>query len=236
MRSLPLSAPLDHLSGSLLVVAPHPDDESLGCGGLIAAATAAGVDVHIAFLTNGEQSHRGSVQFPPARLAARRMGEAIRAAGCLGITQSDHRLHFLSLPDSRASDSGRALVMRAQRRLERLLHDADIRLMLTTARTDPHCDHRFAFELAKRAAIRCGRRCLSYPVWTWQLDEECVVARPARAGWRLDVGWQLSKKLAAIRAHASQHGLVVKDEQGFCLPDEVMAQAQVPYEVILDEI
>ena len=71
-RDLPLEAGLDRLlgpGGGALVLAPHPDDESLGTGGLIAACVAEGRRVHVAVVSDGAASHPGSRAWPPARLA-----------------------------------------------------------------------------------------------------------------------------------------------------------------------
>ena len=67
-----LDAPAIDLAGtgSVVVVAPHPDDETLGAGGLIAAAAAVGVPVHVLLLTRGERSHPDSPTTTPEALAA----------------------------------------------------------------------------------------------------------------------------------------------------------------------
>ena len=54
--------------GSILVIAPHPDDESLACGGLIALLKAQKQEVYILYMTNGEASHPNSETYPPAKL------------------------------------------------------------------------------------------------------------------------------------------------------------------------
>ena len=72
-RALP-EGQLDDIigSGTCLVLAPHPDDESLGCGGLIAACVAANRPPLVVVLTDGAGSHPGSVAYPPDRLRAAR--------------------------------------------------------------------------------------------------------------------------------------------------------------------
>ena len=66
----------------LLVLAPHPDDESLGCGALLAQAFA-GVGAHVACLTDGAASHPGSRLVPPDQLAAIRRAEVLDAVAPL---------------------------------------------------------------------------------------------------------------------------------------------------------
>src|SRR5665213_2709092 len=85
-------------SGGKLIIAPHPDDETLGCGGLIASQARAGQAVDIVFLTDGAASHPGHPTLSPAQLAGARRDEAVAAAAILGVRAD--RLHFFNLPDS----------------------------------------------------------------------------------------------------------------------------------------
>ena len=85
-------------SDSVLVIAPHPDDESIGCGGLIAMARRMDVDVQIAFVTYGEASHRPKL-IGPERLKDIRREEAYEAALRLGVPRTS--LHFFDVPDGR---------------------------------------------------------------------------------------------------------------------------------------
>ena len=93
MESLPI-ADLDAITGggTALVLAPHPDDESLGCGGLIAEACARGHPPVVAVLTDGTMSHPSSPSHPAPRLKALREAEARAAVESLGL--SPDRLHF----------------------------------------------------------------------------------------------------------------------------------------------
>ncbi len=100
---LPLEQPS---SGPLLVLAPHPDDEVLCCGGYIQQALAAGSEVYIVWMTSGDGfemdeilvSHRATVKPQDLQqLGRRRMEEAREAARRLGVG-SDH-LFFLGFPD-----------------------------------------------------------------------------------------------------------------------------------------
>lgn len=94
-------------SDRILVVAPHPDDETLGCGGLIEQAVAAGADVHVILMTNGDASELAAIlgerEFPlNARayldLGKRRQEESLKALALLGLPRS--HVHFLSYPNN----------------------------------------------------------------------------------------------------------------------------------------
>ena len=81
----------------VVVLAAHPDDESLGAGGLLAAASRAGLPVELVCVTDGEGSHPHSPTTPPEDLAARRRDEVLAAAALLGIPAE--RVHHLGIPD-----------------------------------------------------------------------------------------------------------------------------------------
>ncbi len=91
----------------IVIVSPHPDDETLSCAGLMAQARRAGAAVDVVFLTNGDgfrfavQRQYRTVRVTPddfLRFAALRQEETRRALAVVGVTP-DHA-HFLGFPDS----------------------------------------------------------------------------------------------------------------------------------------
>jgi LmbE family N-acetylglucosaminyl deacetylase len=88
-----------------MIIAPHPDDETLGCGGWIYAASQNGAVIRIVFLTDGDAFRLAAVtaerRLPShaacRALGTRRRGEAVAAAATLGVPSSS--LHFLGYPD-----------------------------------------------------------------------------------------------------------------------------------------
>jgi len=85
----------------LIVLAAHPDDESLGAGGLIAEAAGRGVPVTVVVVTNGEASHPDSPTLRPADLAAIRRVE-VRSAIARLAPRAD--VHLMGLPDGRLTE------------------------------------------------------------------------------------------------------------------------------------
>lgn len=74
--------------GTALILAPHPDDESLGCGGFIAEAVARGRPPVVVIVSDGSGSHPASREWPEERLTQQREKEAREAARILGLPRS----------------------------------------------------------------------------------------------------------------------------------------------------
>lgn len=231
MASLPF-ATLADIAGDrpVLVMAPHADDESLGCGGLIAALCRAGTPPVILVLTDGAGSHPGSAAFPPARLAGIRRNEAREAVRLLGLPPD--RLHFAGQPDTAAPTGGPAFDA-AVDEVSALCRTSGIGSLLAPWRHDPHCDHEAADLLARVVAGRLGLRHLSYPVWGWTLPADHSLPEMPD-GLRLDISLDLAAKTEAIMAHRSQYGgLITDDPTGFTLPAELLRVFERPYETFL---
>jgi LmbE family N-acetylglucosaminyl deacetylase len=230
-RQLPMGGLNDVIGdGTCLILAPHPDDESLGCGGLIAACVAAGRLPLVVVLTDGAGSHPGSRAYPPDRLRAVRAQEVRTAVGLLGL--APERVVFLGQPDAAAPVDGRefeAVVMALVGLVE-----ADCTAVLAPWRNDPHCDHEAASLMAAEVAARASIRHMAYPVWGWTLPDETPVPGAPAAGFRLDIGRFLAAKRRAIAAHQSQYGdLITDDPDGFRLPDGLLSAFEVPFETFL---
>jgi LmbE family N-acetylglucosaminyl deacetylase len=197
-------------------LAPHPDDESLGCGGLIAACCDAGRPPIVAILTDGAMSHPESKLYPFDRLVRLREVEAGDAVSLLGLPRD--RLMFLREPDTMAPRAGEAFD-RVVDRLVGIVDRFDCSAIFAPWRFDPHCDHEAAAIIAAEVALRLRIRHIAYPVWGWTLPPDHVVNACTPRGWRLDITCQLDRKLRAIAAHRSQYGeLITDDPSGFRLP------------------
>ncbi|MET3861363.1 LmbE family N-acetylglucosaminyl deacetylase [Dietzia sp. 2505] len=144
----------------LVVVAPHPDDEILGVGVSASRCAAAGVDVTVVAVTDGDASHPDSPTLSPQQLAGLRVEESRRACTLLGLPEPVR----LGLPDGRVRDHS-ALLTEA---IAGIVGDSGpTTLVLSTWRGDGHPDHEAAGHAAANACAATGSRLVEYPVWTW---------------------------------------------------------------------
>lgn len=200
--------------GALVVVAPHPDDEVLGCGGVIAAAVSRGIMVHVLLTTDGGASHP---QAPRARLAALRLREMRAALRRLGGA----RLSTLGLPDGASGNAARG-VEQGVGLLGRLLRRLRPRVVLAPSARDTHPDHRAAREIAGRATRRSPVRLAEYAMWGPMEGGEMVALR---------VGDQ-PRRRAALACHVSQLGRAPASfGEGFALPPGHLSMTRRPREI-----
>jgi LmbE family N-acetylglucosaminyl deacetylase len=207
LRSLPLVTPEVLLAGRhLVVVAPHPDDESLGMGGLMAAAQELGAGVTVVFLTDGEASHTGSTTHPPSRLARIRRAEATSALWALRVPADC--AHFMGLGDARLPNLPASDRTAAMQDLHALVRPSS--LVCVTAPTDPHGDHQAASALVQDIPWDWSVAVMHYPIWTWSAPAQALPVRTPD-GFRIDIAPWLPRKKMAVAAHRSQHGGVIED-------------------------
>ena len=232
LRRLPLTD-LSKLLGDrpVLVLAPHADDESLGCGGLIAECRARGQDVRVLVLTDGTRSHPRSREYPRARLAALRMDEARAAVAQLGLAAD--RIDFLGLPDGKAPLRSRRLRTVAGQIADHARAHA-VGTICTTWPHDPHRDHLAAYRLGQLAANEVGAKLLCYPVWGWTLPPTAWLPAMQIGGARLDIARHLPAKRRAIACHRSQVSDLIRDDPtGFRTSAEFLAIFDQPFEVFI---
>ncbi|PYK98035.1 MAG: hypothetical protein DME19_14070 [Verrucomicrobia bacterium] len=171
---------------NVLVIAPHPDDESIGCGGTLCLHARRGDPITVAYLTSGELGLKHLAR-NKARLTRER--EAARAARILGVS----RLLFLRLPDWFVGEN----VDKAANKLVPFLKSAKPELIYLPHVREWHPDHKAALPIV-RAALEAagisGPTLRSYEVWT-----------PLPAYDHLEnISAVMPRKLRALRAHRSQ--------------------------------
>jgi LmbE family N-acetylglucosaminyl deacetylase len=232
LRALPI-ADVDTITNrsKVMLLAPHADDESLGCGGLIAELVSKGRPPIIIVVTDGTGSHPSSPTFPTSRLRDLRELEMLTAVTILGVPADN--LIFLRLRDTATPRFGSDFDS-VVRIIECLMGKYQSEVLCAPWLYDPHCDHEAAQLIARAVAERTNAALLSYPVWGWLLADDTLLPSMAIKGWRLDIRKHLDLKRQAIASHASQYSdLIADDPYGFRLPAELLSVFDLPYEVYL---
>lgn len=194
--------PMTVTNATTVIFAPHADDETFGCGGLIARKVAAGATVRIVFLTDGgwNRDHCPKLR---AEFVATRQGEALAAAQCLGVPPSN--VDFLSFRDNwleRLPAQDRA---RAVERIAEILKEAAPDEVFVTHRADRNPDHEAAYRLVLDglAAARACVRLFEYPIWAgWRAGLH--LAEDAGRCRALRLGDARAAKRAAMAQYGSQ--------------------------------
>jgi LmbE family N-acetylglucosaminyl deacetylase len=211
----------------MIVVAPHPDDEVLGVGGLMSTAAAAGIRVSVVAVTDGGGSHPGSPTITSDELVDARPREAQRALAKLGLDVDPIRLGF---SDGSVAEHEDELA----RALTELMSGGQGTWCLTPWRGDRHPDHEATARACLTASRRVGIAVLEYPVWMWHWavpgDPEVPWSRAFAVS--LDES-TLDKKRQAAREFVTQVSpLSDHPADRAVLPPHVLDRLVRPYEVV----
>lgn len=204
-------------NASALVFAPHPDDEVLGCGGIIALKAQAGARVKVVIMTDGRASHNALID--AGELTRIRRAEAQEAARQLGITED---YVFLDFEDQRLVEHRDEACDRVREIISRFQPDE----IYVPNRRDGITDHYETNRIVQRAVDRVGEpvAVFEYPVWLWNgwpwtadnarrpqgmvrgalqvVSDVAEIVFASRS--RVDVGAVLGRKRAALAAYRSQ--------------------------------
>jgi LmbE family N-acetylglucosaminyl deacetylase len=254
MLANPTALPIRSLSllaqSPVLVVAPHPDDETLGCGGTIALLRSLGCEVYTLVISDGTRSHPRSRKYPETALRTLREQETIAGLSILGVEPQS--VTFLRLQDGAVptpSEAGfSAAVDRCCTYLNQLsfnpLSWQSLQLILLPWRADPHPDHRASWQLIQTVLTELAitPRQLEYPIWDWDVQQRGKALAKGQdegafVGWRIDISAVLAEKRQAIAQYRSQvTDLIDDDPQGFRLVPEMIANFTRPWEIFFEDI
>jgi len=217
----------------IFVVAAHPDDDTIGCGGTIAMAAEAGAAVRVAYLTDGSRSHPGSRRFSAADVAAMREVEAANALAELGVAEVPY---FFRLPDSALGSLDPSARSTLVSKLSDLFRTFDPELVLAPWQRDPHPDHVAAATIARlafEAACVPGSAFAGYDVWLSIRGDSRDAPQPGEA-MRSTVDLHPRARIAkrrALFAHRSQTSdLIDDDPTGFRITEELAERWLGPQE------
>lgn len=188
------------MSRSVLILAAHPDDEVLGCGGTIAKLADEGATIHVAFLADGVFSRDEDQEMQRKGLLARRTA-AQKACDILGVKS----VSFDSFPDNRMDTIALLDITKAVEE-QIVMHCPE--MVFTHHAGDVNIDHRRLHE----AVVTACRPQLGHPVKSllcfevpssteWQLPGSAPVFAP---NWFVDISGTLDRKLSALGAYADE--------------------------------
>jgi len=213
------------------VLAPHPDDETLGAGGLIAALSAMGGDVTVAFLTDGSGSHIGAPGWGPTRIARARAQEARAALHILGSHTAPISLNWR---DSEPFPSGSPGFEDSVRRLVATCRRLQVRHIVASWESDPHCDHEAAASVAVAVGRKLGIRPLYYGVWGWtigDLDARLAAMRVTA----IPIGQWRGRSRRALGQHRTQRGgRIWGAVERFVLPGPMRRLVEATHTLLLE--
>lgn len=185
---------------SVLVVAAHPDDEVLGCGGTIAKLVGQGASVHVEILADGVSSREAGSAAVSGDLTVRRTA-AQRACEVLGVASC----RFGDFPDNRLDTVAMLDIVKT---IERSIAEFRPSVVLTHYAGDVNVDHR---RIHEATTVAC-RPQHGHPVMTllayevpssteWQLPGSGAAFSP---NWFVDISDYIDRKMSALEAYAME--------------------------------
>ncbi|MGH8861139.1 MAG: PIG-L family deacetylase, partial [Jatrophihabitantaceae bacterium] len=189
----------------VVVVAAHPDDETLGAGGLMALASRRGATVTVLVASDGEASHPASPTHRPEQLARVRR---VEVAAALAEVAPDADLTLLGLPDGQLADHLSDICDAIDERAAGCTH------LVTPWIGDGHPDHAACAQAAAESVAALHARHWQFPIWAWHWgDPAAGDLQPAMLGRLVLDPLATQAKRAALDCHVSQH-LALSDEPG----------------------
>jgi len=148
------------LKGRIIVFAPHPDDETLGCGGTIAKKLAEGYEVIIVVMTDGRflllKSFGIDDDPSPEQVKDIRRGEVLRATKILGVPEEN--VIFLDFVDGTLKENEET----AEEKIAEILERYKPLEVYFPFERDAHPDHQAANRIIKRAVEKLGIKPIMY--------------------------------------------------------------------------
>lgn len=210
-----------------VIVAPHPDDEVLGCGGLLQMLAARQIPVLLVSVTAGTASNLGSHYWTPQRLSIARPLESAQALRRLGLDQSQYKWLHAGLPDTQVN------VFKDDLTSFLLSYLLPNDVVFTTWRDDGHSDHEATAHACLAACEKAQLPLREIPIWAWHWahPEDARVPWERARKLHLDT-WTQARKRHAIQAFASQIHADPQADLPPVLPACAIERLQQPFELI----
>ncbi|QIR38530.1 PIG-L family deacetylase [Tolypothrix sp. PCC 7910] len=199
------SQPLALSQKSAMVFSPHQDDETFGCGGMIALKREQNIPVVVTFLTDGQGAGNSELNTPD-KITKIRKQEAVKALEILGVKSSE--IHFLEKPDGTLPYLDDYEREQTITQVAALLKHYQPEEVYVPHRKDCHRDHEATYELVKAAIAQSEITVdlLEYPIWLFWRAPLFILLKlqDIAAAYYLSVASVQDKKNQAISSYCSQ--------------------------------
>jgi LmbE family N-acetylglucosaminyl deacetylase len=200
----------------LIVVAPHPDDETLGAGGLIHYFGQRQLRVTVICVTDGEAACPEVEDL--ARLRQCELRNSLRT-----LTPQPVQIIQLGIPDGRVEQSRTALAQALNILVSQHC------LLVGPFEWDGHTDHNATGAVTRQIALKHGLTQAAYPIWAWHQAAPGIFSGRPIVGLRLSPEARVAKQ-NAIRCYTSQLG---ERPGGPIVPPHVLTYFDRPYEAFV---
>jgi LmbE family N-acetylglucosaminyl deacetylase/SAM-dependent methyltransferase len=219
----------------LIVLAAHPDDETLGAGTLIAEAAARKITIDVVIATDGERSHPDSPTHDPDRLAGIRRDEARAAVALLAPAAT---LTFLGLPDANLAEHLAELATALGGIIDGPAAEEGVGScwLLSPWSADRHPDHEACAAAAERAAAVATIRRWEYPIWLWHWGipggDDVGIGALHRVAVTTAAADTRARALGCYRSQSQPLSELAGDEA--VVTGEFLSHFGRPYDVLID--
>lgn len=216
----------------VVVLAAHPDDETLGAAGLVHRLASSGAQVTYVVATDGERSHPDSPTTTPEELRRTRREELVAAVHHVAPGAP---VHLLGLPDGGLREHRAALKAAVDALSGVAASGGELLVLCAPWSGDGHRDHRIVGEVAGEVAAARSATLVEYPVWFWHWATPDDATHPWSSMRRFDLsGDELDARRRSMSEHASQVA-ALSDQPGdeALLGAEMLAHFDRPFEVFV---
>jgi LmbE family N-acetylglucosaminyl deacetylase len=233
-KTAPVANLIDLTQGKpIIIIAPHSDDETLGCGGLIALCAKANINVTVVVMTDGVGSHPNSTKYGLEARRDLRELEVRTALDELGAHNAN--IIYFRKQDgylkSDDEDSKRILSV-----MEQLIDKSGCGSVFVTWGADPHPDHLASYEIMVKLSYSYPELLFfAYPIWALTLRENKRILFSHEKAVRLEIRQVRNIKRKAIQCFKTQvSGLIDDDPEGFQLTDKHIELFCSDFEIFIE--
>lgn len=223
---------LNDTKKSAMIFAPHQDDESFGCGGVIALKRKQDVPVKVVFITDGGGSHSDNPRVTRQEIIQIRRQEALTALTILGVEAEN--IHFLNKWDGALYKMDTVEREETIAQIAQLIRTFQPQELYVTHNNDHSKDHEISYELVK-AAVDVAE--IEVDLWQyaiWLLWKPLLLGNlkilELTGAYRLGIHPVQSQKKQAIETYKSQY-LPIDSDSSPVLPPGFLWRFLLPYEI-----